>query len=361
MSSSLPSGLPAGLVIGAWLIVAAASHASSLQSEEQVVFYPTLAWRGPDGWEAEVHGCTFEIKNRAVLAPVLRRALGIDEDELSAAEKTIFKERARLFLADHPHGRTVAIRLGGATTTLGPSAGNGHFSQRLRFPEDSGGARSAMGSLLRFETTADSGRSLRTSGEIHLLSDTGLSIISDIDDTIKVSEVRDRHELLRNTFCRPFQAVPGMAAVYQSWVRTQGTQFHYVSASPWQLYPPLAEFIGSYGFPAGTFHMKNFRVKDETFFDLFKSPEEFKRGEIEPILARFPRRSFVLVGDAGEKDPEIYGALARKYPTQIIRILIRDTTGEAPTGLRYQKTFRGLPREVWQVFKEPTEVVKAVR
>jgi phosphatidate phosphatase APP1 len=206
-----------------------------------------------------------------------------------------------------------------------------------------------------FELIRSSALVRPASGEVHLLDPRGVSVISDIDDTIKISQVRNRSELARNTFCRPFKAVPGMSGLYQSWRTNAGAQFHYVSASPWQLYEPLSEFIRSNAFPAGTFHMKHFRVKDETFWDLFQSPERYKPDVIAPILERFPERRFLLVGDSGEKDPEVYGALARRHRKQIVRICIRDVTGE-PEVPRYRNAFKGLPRDLWTVFKDPAEL-----
>jgi phosphatidate phosphatase APP1 len=192
--------------------------------------------------------------------------------------------------------------------------------------------------------------------EIHFLEEQGVSVISDIDDTIKISEVLDKPALLENIFCRTFKPVEGMAGVYRGWERALGVQFHYVTASPWQLYVPLSDFTRSNGFPAGTWHMKEFRVKDRSVLELFASPEHYKPGVIEPLLRRFPKRQFVLVGDSGEKDPEIYGALARKYPAQIQRIFIRDVTGESAGSPRYEKAFAQVPRDHWQVFKEPREI-----
>src|SRR5262249_24390507 len=127
-------------------------------------------------------------------------------------------------------------------------------------------------------------------------------------------------------------------------------------SSPWQLYAMLAEFIGTNGFPAGTFHLKTVRWKDKSVLSLLASPERFKHGEIEPILRTFPRRRFILVGDSGEEDPEIYGELARHFPEQIPRILIRDVTGEPAGCQRYQACFNGLGSERWQVFQRPTEI-----
>jgi phosphatidate phosphatase APP1 len=78
----------------------------------------------------------------------------------------------------------------------------------------------------------------RFRGEALIVPPQGVSIISDIDDTIKRTQVRDRREMLLNTFARRFEAAPGMAAYYRALAQAPDTRFHYLSASPIQLYPP---------------------------------------------------------------------------------------------------------------------------
>jgi len=70
---------------------------------------------------------------------------------------------------------------------------------------------------------------------IYVLAFYGVSIISDIDDTIKISNVVNKRSLLKNTFYNYFKPVDGMNELYQKWSE-QNCQFHYVSSSPWQLY-----------------------------------------------------------------------------------------------------------------------------
>ena len=77
-------------------------------------------------------------------------------------------------------------------------------------------------------------------------------------------------------------------------------------------------------------------------------------------MERFPDRKFVLVGDSGERDPEIYGELARKYPNKIVSILIRKTTSEPADAGRYHEAFRDLPPEHWRVFSNPSEISELV-
>ena len=69
-----------------------------------------------------------------------------------------------------------------------------------------------------------------------------------------------------------------------------------------------------------------------------------------------PLVDFILVGDSGERDPEIYGAIARKHPKQIQRIFIRSVTDDAPDGDRYKSAFAEVPPERWQVFKKPEDI-----
>lgn len=337
---------------------------AEIKTDETILFFPSMGSRVEDGaaWELDVRGWIYEPEPRGVALAVLRRALGL-RNERDTAEREIFAQRARAFLTDNERGKRIKIQLGGRTYELGATGANGHFSGRLRVTADHMRAlRESSGDEndISFRAVLGPGDPRAFAGRISLVEPVGLTVISDIDDTIKVTEVVDRHAMLRNTFLKPFEAVPGMAPVYQGWATNESARFHYVTASPWQLYVPLSEFIRSNGFPGGTFHMKTFRWKDETFLDLFKSPEKYKLAVIEPILDRFPRRRFVLVGDSGERDPEIFARLARRRPKQVTRILIRDVTGEGADSGRYRKAFAGLPRGTWQIFSEAREIRDAL-
>ncbi|HWI59868.1 MAG TPA: phosphatase domain-containing protein [Bacillota bacterium] len=336
------------------------SQASQIKPDQEIVFYPAFGHRGADGksWELEIHGCVFEPERRRVALALLREALSLRHVRLTPSQDATFTERARFFMVDHERGKSIVVRLGERRFVLEKSHPNGHFAGVIRLSD-------SESPLLRTNTLAISAvlpanDSRRFTGELHLLEETGLTVISDIDDTIKLTGVQDRKTLLRNTFLEPYKPVPGMPEVYRAWAQGAGAQFCYVSASPWQLFSPLSQFGRSNGYPAGVFFLKDFRWKDQSFFGLFQRPEKYKPAIIEPLLQRFPNRRFVLVGDSGERDPEIYGALARRYPRQVSRILIRDLTGEPALAPRYQKAFRNLPPDRWKLFREPAEIVNAV-
>ncbi len=345
-----------------------ANNATSapLAVDESVVFYPTMGYRVAVGtnWELQIHGRVFEPKPRRISRAILRKAFELEHESMDRAAKAIFADRTRSFLEDNERGKRISIQLGETVHELNNSKPNGHFSGTVRLTDAEldrlrqGGAISNR--MISFQAVTRSQHTNAFTGVVHLMDATGISVISDIDDTIKVSQVLDRKALVENTFIKPFQPVPGMAEVYQQWARQSSAQFHYVSASPWQLYLPLAEFIRGSGFPTGTFHLKVFRVKDRTFFSLFASPKAYKLAVIEPILKQFPERRFVLVGDSGEQDPETYGQLAREHPGQITRILIRDVTGTPAEASRYQKAFSGVSPSVWTIFHEPAEIKAAL-
>jgi hypothetical protein len=339
----------------------AVEAASELKADEQVLLYPTVARVVPKGLELKIHGIVYEPERRQLGLGLIRRLTGL-EGALKPAEAAVFNHRCRYFLVDNERGKKFSAVLDEQRLALGTSAANGHFSSRLLWKghEPFVANRTTNGMMkLMLAIGGTDGR--RVPLEVHVLGDTGISVISDVDDTVKISEVLDKKALLRNTFCRPFKPVPGMADIYRNWAASSQARFHYVSASPWQLYLPLSEFMRSNGFPAGTFHLKQFRVKDEGVVELFNSPQRYKPGVIEPMMRDFPKREFVLVGDSGEKDPEIYGAIARQHLGQVRRILIRDVTGEPPNTARYQKAFGGLPPGLWQIFTEPAEIRDSLR
>ncbi|CAF0794734.1 unnamed protein product [Rotaria sp. Silwood1] len=190
---------------------------------------------------------------------------------------------------------------------------------------------------------------------IYVLATYGISIISDIDDTIKISKVLSKRSLLKHTFYGDFKPVEGMNELYQKWYE-QNCQFHYVSGSPWQLYPALSCFLERHKYPMGTMNLRKF----EWSLKFLSLPESYKREIITGIIQAYPFRIYICVGDSGELDPEIYSQLCKEFPENIAHIFIRDTcrTPEClPTCQeRYIKAFKDIPKHRWTVFKDPKEI-----
>ena len=325
-------------------------QASEIKSDERVVFFPTAAHLSRDGtsWEVPIHGWIFEPEAN----DLLRRTLLAQALRLSPVQSdgVIFQERAGLFLRDNGHGKRIGIRIGQKQVALEPSAPDGHFAGTVSISVDDARA-TALEGWIHFSAVLGTGDARRFDGKARLVEREGLSIVSDIDDTIKVTEVRDRAKLIENTFMRPFRPVEGMAETYRKWA-DEGAVFHFVSSSPWQLYEPLSQFARTDGFPQGTFHLKRVRINDFSILKLFANAKE---PVIDELIVNYPQRRFILVGDSGQRDPEVYGNLGRQYPERVAQILIRDVTPNTED-LRYQKAFADLPEEKWRVFTDPAQI-----
>ncbi len=333
---------------------------SPVNPDETVTLFTTAAWPSPanaGAWEVEIRGVIFEEEQRPATYAGLVQALNLKPENLTEAERDILRLRIALFMVDNERGKSLPVYAGESLHLMPATEPNGHFRQTVTISGDAVAAWSKNG-ILPLRAVTRPGDERLFSGSACVMADGPLPlVISDVDDTIKVTSVRDHGEAKHNTFCRPFQPVPGMAALYRKWQDGSGAGFCYVTGSPWQLYRPLEAFRGEQKFPHGAWHMKHLRLADrETLRAFFGGQTDYKLSVIEPLLARWPQRPVILAGDSGEQDPEIYATLARRHPQRISRIFIRDVTGEARDAERYRKAFDGIAAEKWQVFKDAAEL-----
>ena len=342
-----------------------------------IVFFPTYARRipGQHRWRATVAGMVsrplpLRSHRRTVAMAVLKRLLDLDSSQV---ESEVFRRRANAFLFQRVAGERVRIAIGGRLVDAGHSDRIGHFQSQFDLDDETVRALSEpAGNACRWlpyeaviddpDATADgAGQGPPQSaggGRIQIVDEQGASVISDIDDTVKVTNVANRRELLANTLLREFHAVPGMVDVFRRW-QDAGSVFHYVSASPWQLANCLNGFFLDAGLPTGSLHLKLFRLKDSTPLGRLPSRKRSKRRTIEAIMADFPERRFLLVGDSGERDPELYAAIARRHPRQVSGVVIRQVEGRTrreKVRARLDRLARRLPDGTMQVFHEPDEL-----
>jgi len=307
-----------------------ASLAGPLKSDEEIIFFPTFALISHEldaknrPLDVPVHGWIFEPLGSGLTRDAQFAALGkllkLDEAEQATP---YFLARAERFLVDNERGKSPDIHLLDLDLSLVESTADGHTETLFTVPVARGSF--ADREVVEYRLIPKPGDRREFKGRVQMIAPKGLSVVSDIDDTIKFSNVLDKRELIRNTFTRKFKPIEGMAEVYRDW-ETKGAVFHYVSGSPWQLYEPLADFAKHENFPDGSFHLRKLRVKDRSILAFLDPPEDFKIATIEPILKAFPERRFILVGDSGERDPEAYGELARRRPNQVAKIAIRNIT-----------------------------------
>lgn len=156
-------------------------------------------------------------------------------------------------------------------------------------------------------------------------------VISDIDDTIVHSHATELLRMARIVFlgnARTRLPFPGVAAFYQA---LQGgapgsaqNPLFFLSSSPWNLYDLLVEFFRLQGIPTGPLFLRDWGVSAAEL--LPTSHSGHKLGVLRQLLEMYPRLPFILIGDSGQEDPEIYRAIVDEYPGRILAIYIRDVS-----------------------------------
>jgi phosphatidate phosphatase APP1 len=155
-----------------------------------------------------------------------------------------------------------------------------------------------------------------------------LGVISDMDDTVLQSEITSfvraaRLMLLENARTRlPF---PGVAAFYRALERgttsTDANPIFYVSSSPWNLYDLIADFLDAQKIPTGPMLLRDWDIGRQLM-----RTRDYKLTQIREILSTYPALPFILVGDSGQEDPEIYGSVVSEFPGRILAIYIRNVS-----------------------------------
>lgn len=206
--------------------------------------------------------------------------------------------------------------------------------------------RRELGFTVRIPAAKAGGKDVVQRAAMLMTEPTGVLVVSDIDDTVKVTEVfRGRDMVVRNTFLEEFRPVSGMAQLFRSWALDFGAAFAFVSNSPPEFQEPLRDFLVDSGFPKAPVHLRPLGgTKEER--------RSFKQRKIEELLKQFPFKKVVLVGDSGERDPAVSAELLRRYPEQVVKVLIRQVH---PDFSVHPSVFEGLPEEQWQVFVDPAQ------
>ena len=174
---------------------------------------------------------------------------------------------------------------------------------------------------------------LSATEEVIITDSRGVSVVSDIDDTIKHSAIASgAKEIFKNTFLRELGelTVPGVKEWYMK-MANMGVKMHYVSNSPWQLYPLLKSYFALAGLPPGSFHLKQYSGMLQ---GIFEPAAERKKGSLDRIMHDFPERKFILIGDSGEADLEVYTDIVQEHPGRVLGVFIRDVTSGGNNNLK---------------------------
>jgi phosphatidate phosphatase APP1 len=174
-------------------------------------------------------------------------------------------------------------------------------------------------------------------GEVLVLppGGSGFGVISDIDDTVVFTDAAHVLGMMRNVLLGsahtrlPF---PGVGAFYRALVH--GAPHHvlnpvfYVSNSPWNLYDLLSEFFSLNDIPLGpVLFLRDWGLSVDGILPMRQLAH--KSEVIRNIMDFYPDLPFILIGDSGELDPEIYRDIVALYPKRILAVYIRNVSTRA--------------------------------
>ncbi|HEY3451391.1 MAG TPA: phosphatase domain-containing protein [Myxococcales bacterium] len=156
-------------------------------------------------------------------------------------------------------------------------------------------------------------------GQVQIVADEApFLVVSDFDDTVAVTNVQNKGEMLKTALLGDESSTPpveGMAAFYACLAQAAPAPgFAFVSGSPVEFGPRLQGFLTKHAFPFAALHL---RVLGPKTMSGYKEPH------LRALLSRFPQR-FVLVGDSGEADPEVYATILKEFPGRVAAVYIHD-------------------------------------
>ncbi len=233
--------------------------------------------------------------------------------------------------SDEVPNAVVEGKLGGLTQTA-VSDDEGFFTltfTKLTLPQSSTGWHDVPLNLLN--APVEMSKPVSTTGRVMVSERSAVyGIISDIDDTVLQSSATNYLEaaqllFLHNAHTRlPFPGVADFYHALHEGVGNQQNPIFYVSSSPWNVYTLLTHFFELNNLPAGPLFLKDYGLSREQLFS--SGHTKHKIAQIDTILNRYPHLPFILIGDSGQKDPEIYAKIVEQYPNRIRAIYIRDVT-----------------------------------
>ncbi|MEA4909897.1 MAG: phosphatase domain-containing protein, partial [Anaerolineaceae bacterium] len=195
-------------------------------------------------------------------------------------------------------------------------------------------------------------------------ADARFAVVSDIDDTVLQTDATNLLRMARNVFlsnARTRLPFPGVAALYRALhAGPQGdgaNPMFYVSSSPWNLYDLLGEFFHLQDIPNGpVLFLRDWGLTENEF--LPTSHHDYKIGVIRRLMDFYPELPFILLGDSGQEDPEIYHEIVTQYPDRVAAIYIRNVS----RNLKRPEAIRALAEKVVQarsvlILADNTEVM----
>lgn len=240
----------------------------------------------------------------------------------AADNDKLIRDRLSSFIARSIPAAQISIVVGAVDTANSSNLkeihattdSNGNFEAEIFVPYEP--------SVVQVRSVAD--ETICVFHEVRVVSISGYGLISDIDDTVKLTGViGDKRELMHRLLLGDIMSwnIPPVIAWYKALLSRSDFTFHYVSNSPWQLFTLISQYFEAVQLPPGSIHLKQYT--GNIISSLMEPSSSRKKKSLFKVAQDFPEKKFVCVGDSGEKDLDAYADLAVSYPNQVKCIYIR--------------------------------------
>jgi phosphatidate phosphatase APP1 len=253
------------------------------------------------------------------------RSTGLVRSRLGDSVVDNLRNMFRRFESDEVPAALVAARAAAGGEVRARADQEGYFEVVLDLPRPLDGARVWEPVELELLEPAGTAGPVRAAGQVLVPRDPQYAVISDLDDTVLHSNATSlwqmaRLTLLHNAHSRlPFE---GVAGFYQALQRGRDGEAYnpvfYVSNGPWNLYDLLEDFLDVHGIPRGPLLLRDWSLRT------LRAGESHKLASIQALLDTYPGLQVVLVGDCGERDPEIYRQVVLRHPGRVLAVYVRD-------------------------------------
>ncbi|KAI9812567.1 MAG: hypothetical protein M1827_004556 [Pycnora praestabilis] len=252
---------------------------------------------------------------------------------------------------------------GGAVTPSGgnqtitfptPTTGEGDFDGFVQIANVSGGGLAAGNStneiqrLNVYTNGTDTGNATA-----YLVPPTGMTIVSDIDDILRITQIYEPTDGLLNSFAKPYVPWMNMPDIYANWSRSlPDFHFHYLTTTPEQVTRNYMDFIYK-TYPGGSFDTRPLNFSDVT------ATLSIRKFLLEKVFQTFPDRKFILIADTSNSDVmRDYPAMVTEFPNQVQCIFLRNTTA-TDSGDRFPydtSGFKDLNQQMYMFFLVPDDL-----
>ncbi|MCY7396278.1 MAG: DUF2183 domain-containing protein [Nocardioides sp.] len=312
--------------------------------------------RGRSGSEAPAHFRIEAYGGHGSAEGVVVRGRVLDDPPLSEAVEgegvgAALRRTLRSFVSDEQAGVPLRVTVAGASVETASDA-EGYFRARLQPDADALTSPWTIGTVELAGAYRGLSDPHTTTYDVRVAGpDATFGVVSDIDDTILETGAQRVGRMIVATLTgsaltrTPF---PGAAELYRD-LAAEVNPVCYVSSSPWNLHTFLMAFLRHRAFPLGPVLLR----------DLLGSGggRGQKHGRIQEVLDLHPHLRFVLIGDSGEKDPEIYADIVQANPDRILAVYIREVRLDPGDG-RVEKVSDPWAHEVPFVLAADSDAVR---